>query len=115
MLDSLVFFLILWVALMPDRFGYDEGGSRRSKPEGTPPPPPPPPIAKAGLIWSFEPLALVWGDSLQLHMLTPPWLEDIPPRKRFLFQQNLEMEWPINADEGQSAWRTSQAACPVSP
>jgi hypothetical protein len=39
MLDSLVFFLILWVALMPDRLGYDDvgegGGSRRSKPAGT--------------------------------------------------------------------------------
>ena len=55
MLDSLVFFLILWVALMPDCLGYDEGGgSRRSKPAGTPPPPPPahappPPNAKAGV------------------------------------------------------------------
>ena len=26
MLDGLVFFLIFWVALMPDRLGYDEGG-----------------------------------------------------------------------------------------
>jgi hypothetical protein len=33
-----------------------------------------------------------------------PWLEDIPPRKRFLFQQNLEMEWPINADAAQPRW-----------
>ena len=33
-LDSLVFFLILWVALMPGRLGYDEGASRRSKDEG---------------------------------------------------------------------------------
>ena len=54
MLDSLVFFLILWVALMPDRLGYDEGGegggSKRSKPAGTPlPPTPPPPNAKAGV------------------------------------------------------------------
>jgi len=54
MLDSLVFFLILWVALMPDRLGYDDvgegGGSRRSKPAGTPPPPtPPPPNEKAGV------------------------------------------------------------------
>jgi hypothetical protein len=39
MLDCLVLFLILWVALMPDRLGYDEGdeggGSKRSKPAGT--------------------------------------------------------------------------------
>ena len=28
MLDSLVFFLILWVALMPDRLGYDGGMAR---------------------------------------------------------------------------------------
>ena len=42
MLDSLVFFLILWVALMPGRPGYDEGASRRSKEEGYP-------IAKAGV------------------------------------------------------------------
>jgi len=40
---------------MPDRLGYDEGGegggSRRSKPAGTPPAPapPPPPNAKAGV------------------------------------------------------------------
>jgi hypothetical protein len=39
MLDSLVFFLILWVALMPDRLGYDEGASRRSKEEGYVPAP----------------------------------------------------------------------------
>jgi hypothetical protein len=41
-LDSLVFFLILLVALMPGRLGYDEGASRRSKEEGYP-------IAKAGV------------------------------------------------------------------
>jgi hypothetical protein len=33
-----------------------------------------------------------------------PGLEEIPPRKRFLFQQNLEMEWPINADAAQPRW-----------
>jgi hypothetical protein len=47
-LECLVTFLILWVALMPDRLGYGEGGeggaSRRSKPAGTPPATP----AKAG-------------------------------------------------------------------
>ncbi len=55
MLNSLVvFLLILWVALMPDRLGYDEeeGGSRRIREAGyeaPPPTPPPPPIAKAGV------------------------------------------------------------------
>jgi hypothetical protein len=33
-----------------------------------------------------------------------PWLEEIPPRKRFLFQQNLEMGWPINAGAAQPRW-----------
>jgi hypothetical protein len=50
MLECLMVFLILWVYLMPDRLGYDEGGegggSRRSKPAGTPPPTP----AKAGVV-----------------------------------------------------------------
>ncbi len=52
--DSLLGFLTLWVALMPDRLGYDdsegEGGSSRSKESGyepTPPTPPTAPIAKA--------------------------------------------------------------------
>jgi hypothetical protein len=29
-LDTLAFFLMLWVVLIPDRLGYDEGASRRS-------------------------------------------------------------------------------------
>ena len=91
-LECLVTFLILWVALIPDRLGYGEGGgSRRSKPAGTPPPTP----AKTGVVDSTAISAIrnvpcvtnlvilascfgLWRFAPAIHV-DSRWLEDIPP------------------------------------
>jgi hypothetical protein len=93
MLDSLVFFfLILWVALLPDRLGYDEGGddeggSRRSKPAGISAIRNVPCVTHLSTNLVIRASCFDLRDSLQLHMLTPPGLKTFPLGKDFCFSK----------------------------